>query len=171
MTLGSFLTCSMVPSDRIWPWCSTVTLCGDVLDEFHVVLDHEDRAALDDAVEQFRGLDALADAHAGDRLVEHQKFRVLDQQHADLEPLLLAVAEQLGASMSSWSFRKIISATSCDAVAHRGVALEGQRAEHGAAARIGDLEILEHREILVDRRVLELAADAGLHDLVLLQLR
>ena len=26
MTFGSFLTFSIVPSDRIWPWCSTVTL-------------------------------------------------------------------------------------------------------------------------------------------------
>src|SRR6185295_18688175 len=42
---------------------------------------------------------------------------------------------------------------------------------HGAAARIGDLEILEHGEVLEYRRRLELAADAGLHDLVLLQLR
>ncbi len=39
---------------------------------------------------------ALADAHAGDRLVEHQQLRVLDQQHADLQPLLLAVAEEGG---------------------------------------------------------------------------
>ena len=57
-----------------------------------------------------------------------------------------------------------------DAVAHRGVALEGQRAEHGAAARKRNLEILEHGEVVIDRRRLELAADAGLHDLVLLQL-
>ena len=45
-------------------------------------------------VEQLGGLGALRDAHAGDRLVEHQQLGVLDQQHADLEPLLLAVAEQ-----------------------------------------------------------------------------
>jgi hypothetical protein len=42
-------------------------------------------------------LTPLADAHAGDRLVEHQQIGILDQQHADLEPLLLAVAEQVGA--------------------------------------------------------------------------
>ena len=56
-----------------------------------------------------------------------------------------------------------------DTLLHRRVALEGQRAEHGAAARIGNLEILEHGEVDEHRRRLELAADAGLHDLVLLQ--
>ena len=76
-------------------------LVGDVLDEFHVVLDDQHRAVLDDAVEQLGGLGALADAHAGDRLVEHQQVRVLDQQHADLEPLLLAVAEQVGAHVEA----------------------------------------------------------------------
>ena len=111
------------------------------------------------------------DAHAGDRLVEHQQLRVLDQQHADLEPLLLAVAEQSRRQRSSRSFRKIISATSSTRSLHLGVALEGQRAEHGAAARKRNLQILEHGEVFVDRRRLELAADAGLHDLVLLQLR
>jgi hypothetical protein len=30
-------------------------------------------------------------AHAGDRLVEHQQLGLLHQQHADLQPLLLAV--------------------------------------------------------------------------------
>ena len=145
-------------------------LVGDVLDEFHVVLDHQHRAVLDDAVEQFGGLGALADAHAGDRLVEHQQFRVLDQQHADLEPLLLAVAEQRRAHVEA-VLQEDHLGDFVDPVAHDGVAREGQRAEHGAAARKGNLEVLEHREIVVDRRRLELAADAGLDDLVLLQLR
>jgi formamidase len=54
-------------------------LVGDVLDEFHVVFDHQHRAALDDAIEQFGGFCTLADAHAGHRLVEHQQVRILDQ--------------------------------------------------------------------------------------------
>ena len=58
-----------------------------------------------------------------------------------------------------------------DPFLYRRVTLECQRTEHGAAARIGDLEILEHGEIFEHRRRLEFAADAGLHDLVLLQLR
>ena len=55
-----------------------------------------------------------------------------------------------------------------DPLAHRGVALESQRAEHRAAARKRNFEIFEDRQIFIDRRGLELAADAGLHDLVLL---
>ena len=53
-----------------------------------------------------------------------------------------------------------------DAVAHLGVAAEGQRAEHRSAARKGDLQVFEHREVFVDRRRLKLAADAGADDLV-----
>ena len=61
-------------------------------------------------------------AHAGDRLVEHQQVRVLDQQHADLEPLLLAVAEQgcahVEAVLQEDHLRDFI-----DPVPHGGVAL------------------------------------------------
>src|SRR5438876_9752430 len=48
---------------------------------------------------------------------------------------------------------------SVDAVAHDGVAREGQRAEHGASARKRDLEVLEHGQVVVDRRVLELRSE------------
>ena len=48
------------------------------------------------SLEQLGGLVALGDAHAGDRLVEHQQLGILDQQHADLQPLLLAVAQGFG---------------------------------------------------------------------------
>src|SRR5277367_1114951 len=60
----------------------------DVLDELHVVLDHDHGAVLDDPMQELGGLLALVDAHASDRLVEHQELGILDQQHADLEPLL-----------------------------------------------------------------------------------
>ena len=60
MTLGSFLTCSIVPSDRILPLVQHGDLVRDLLDELHVVLDHQHRAVLDDALEQFGGLLAFA---------------------------------------------------------------------------------------------------------------
>jgi hypothetical protein len=50
--------------------------------------------SLADALQQLAGQLALAHAHAGDGLVEHQQLRLLHQQHADLEPLLLAVRQQ-----------------------------------------------------------------------------
>src|ERR1700752_3009118 len=145
-------------------------LVGDVLDELHIVLDHQDGAVLDDAVEKLGRLGALGNAHAGDGLVEHQEVRVLDQQHADLEPLLLAVAELVRVSVEAILQEDHLGDLSHPRL-HRGVALEGERAEHGAAARIGNLEVLEHGEILEHRRRLEFAPHAGLHDLILLQLR
>ena len=59
----------------------------------HVVLDDDDRAVLREIEDQLGGLLGLAVGHAGDRLVEQQQRAVVDQQHADLEPLLLAVAQ------------------------------------------------------------------------------
>ena len=44
--------------------------------------------------EQLGGALGLLVGHAGDRLVEQQQLGLLHQQHADLEPLLLAVREQ-----------------------------------------------------------------------------
>ncbi|MGY4355108.1 hypothetical protein ACVW0J_001601 [Bradyrhizobium sp. i1.7.7] len=116
------------------------------------------------------GLGAFGHAHARDGLVEHQQIRILDQQHADFEPLLLAVAEQIGVHVEP-ILQEDHFGDFVHPVAHGGVAGEGQRAEHRAAARIGDLQILEHREIVVDRRVLEFAADARLDDLVFLHPR
>jgi hypothetical protein len=69
-------------------------LVGDARDELHVVLDDDHRTVPADALEQLGGLLALLGAHAGHRLVEHQQLRLLHQQHADLQPLLLAMAQQ-----------------------------------------------------------------------------
>ena len=59
----------------------------------HVVLDDHDRLFLVDFLEQLGGLMGFDVGHAGDRLVDQQQFRILRQQHADLEPLLLAVRQ------------------------------------------------------------------------------
>ena len=47
-----------------------------------------------DTLQQLAGAVALGARQAGDRLVEQHQPRRLDQQHADLEPLLLAVRQQ-----------------------------------------------------------------------------
>ena len=49
-----------------------------------------------DFLQKLGGLVGLDVGHAGDRLVDQQQFRVLRQQHADLEPLLLAVRQASG---------------------------------------------------------------------------
>ena len=68
--------------------------------------------------------------HAGDRLVEQQQSRLLHQQHADLEPLLLAVRQQIrrgrSASAASWIVSSDGSAMP--------VASPSSRASRGASA-------------------------------------
>ena len=51
------------------------------------------------AEEQLGGALGFLVGHAGHRLVEQQQLRVLHQQHADLQPLLLAVAQQAGGAL------------------------------------------------------------------------
>ena len=69
-------------------------LLPDAGDELHVVLDDEDGAILADSIEQFRGLLAFGGAHPGHRLVEHHQLWLLHQEHPDLQPLLLTVAQK-----------------------------------------------------------------------------
>src|SRR5690606_16039865 len=64
--------------------------------EAHVVLDDDDGTGAGDGAEEGGGFLGLAVGHAGDRLVDQQELGVLGEQHADLEPLLLAVAEAGG---------------------------------------------------------------------------
>ena len=53
---------------------------------------------------------------------------------------------------------------------HRRVPFERQRPHHRVALRVGDLQVLKHGQVLEHRRVLELAAHPGVHDLMLLHL-
>jgi hypothetical protein len=66
---------------------------GEAPDEVHVVLDDDDGALLADPLEQRARLLPLLGTHAGDGLVEEHHLGVLDEQHPDLEPLLLTVGE------------------------------------------------------------------------------
>ena len=91
------------------------------------------------------GLLALLGAHAGDRLVEEHHLGVLHEQHADLQPLLLAVREHAGRAVAQrasgrWS---------------RAPARPARRPAAGAAASrqapavhaAGDVEVLQHAEL------------------------
>jgi hypothetical protein len=60
-------------------------------DKRHVVLDDDDGAGAVDLAQQFGRLLCFRIGHAGHRLIDQQQSRLLRQQHADLEPLLLAV--------------------------------------------------------------------------------
>ena len=74
-------------------------LAAELLDEAHVVLDHHQRVLARQRQEQLGGALGFLVGHAGHRLVEQQQLGVLHQQHADLQPLLLAVREQAGRAL------------------------------------------------------------------------
>jgi hypothetical protein len=141
---------------------------GDALDEFHVVLDDDDGTPFGHELEQFRDPRALRDAHAGDRFVEHHQLRLLDQQHPDLEPLLLAVAQRFGEAIDLL-FEKNRPRDVVHAFDDVRRALPEQRADDVAAARNRDFEVLENGKVLVDRRRLEFAANAPAYDLLLFE--
>ena len=97
--------------------------------------------------------------HAGHRFIQQQQFWVLHQQHADLQPLLLAVAQiarQPGHTVSQVNgvqhFRQPVALGRVQFEQHRGldafVGLQGQ------------FQVLKYRELLKHRRFLKLAADA-----------
>ena len=64
--------------------------------ERHIVLDDDDRPILGKIEDQACGLLGLTIGHARDRLVEQQERAIVDQQHADFEPLLLTMAQITG---------------------------------------------------------------------------
>ena len=93
MTRGSFCTWSMSPSAITLSFVQHRDAPGDRSNEIHVVLDHHDRVLARERQQKLgRALDLLR-RHAGNRLVDQEQFGILHQQHADFEPLLLAVRE------------------------------------------------------------------------------
>ena len=121
-------------------------------------------------LEQLRRLLGLGVGHAGDRLVDQQQLRVLRQQHADLQPLLLAVARGSPASRS----RSAVEADDVEDLVDAPALVGGVRAEQQrrAGAAVGlqrQLEVVVDRVALEHGRLLELAADAELGDLGLVE--
>src|SRR3954449_11301722 len=78
----------------------TRDLHAELAHEGHVVLDDDDSAVAIDLLEELGSLARLGVGHAGDRFVHEQQLWFLRQQHADLEPLLLAVRERAGNTMT-----------------------------------------------------------------------
>jgi hypothetical protein len=66
---------------------------GDLADEDHVVFDDDDAVFAGEAEEEFAGAGGFLVGHAGGGFVDEEELRVLGEEHADLEPLLLAVGE------------------------------------------------------------------------------
>ena len=133
------------------------------------MLDDDDGPVADDPLQQLAGLLALLGAHAGDGLVEEHHLGVLHEQHADLEPLLLPVGEDPGGAVGQRGQADGLQRL-LDALGH----LAAGRAAAASALRCmpaGDVEVLQHAELLEHRRGLEGPADAQAHDLVRLHRR
>jgi hypothetical protein len=138
-------------------------LARDLLDEGHVVLDHHQRMAAREERQLRRALRLLV-AHAGYRLVEEQQPGLLHEQHADLQPLLLAVGEQPGHAarrIGEPDERQGIR----DAIALLAGQFCGERPAHALVRLHRELQVLESGMVLEDGRFLELAPDAGVRDL------
>src|SRR5262245_59934581 len=139
----------------------------DAAHELHVMLDHEHRTILRDAFEEAARLLGLLIGHSRYWLVDHEELGILDHDHADLEPLLLAVGESAGALARVRGQADGLQ----DGVDALTLGPAQARLERGknalARARQRQLEVLPHGELGEDRRRLELAAHPKRCDLVL----
>ena len=128
------------------------------LDEADVVLDHQDRGAGGDRADQAGGRRGLGLGHAGGRLVQQQQTRLRGEQHADLEPLPLAVAERAGAL--STLARQM---NPRELVLGRHEVGPGEHRQPPLRPA-WQAQILEHAQLVEHCRHLKLAADAGARD-------
>ena len=116
-----------------------------------------------DALQQLAGRGALVLAHAGDGFVEQQRAGLLHEHHPDLQPLLLAVRQDAGRRVALVAESGLLQRQ----LDRRIDAAPGpQQRERGAVEPGGDVEVLQHRELLEDARGLEGAADSEPDDLV-----
>src|ERR1022692_2366303 len=65
---------------------------GELPDERHIMLDDGDAVLAFETHQYFAGLVRFLVGHAGGGFVDEQQLRILREQHADFEPLLLPVA-------------------------------------------------------------------------------
>ena len=145
-------------------------LAGDLPHKGHVVFNHNDAVLAFEAQQQFAGAVGFLIGHAGRRFVHEQELRILRQEHADLQPLLLAVGEgagqHFGLGREADRFQHRL-----DAVALFGGGAGKQRGEDAARAFEREQQIFKHRVVNVHGRRLKLAADAEPVDLWLVHQR
>jgi hypothetical protein len=115
--------------------------------------------------EQLGGAGGFLVGHAGHGLVEQQQLGVLHQQHADLQPLLLAVAQV--ARPCAHAVGQVDGVQQLGRCGRSGPNRGGSSmaARHALVGLQRQLQVLEHAELLEHRGLLELAADAQLGDL------
>ena len=119
---------------------------------------------------QVGSLTCLCVGHAGDRLVHQQELWVLRQQHADLEPLLLAVRQAAGDPLAHGLQPDDLQDAVDAALALGGVAPE-QRCARPPVALEREQDVVLDRVHLEHGRLLELAADSELSYFGLVEMR
>ena len=139
-------------------------LARDGAHEIHVVLHHHHGVFARQRGEQLPGALHLLVGHAGDRFVHQQQLGILHQQHADFEPLLLAVGERAGVSaamrLQANDLQHVINAIKlCPSQA----CPEGR--PDALVAGHGEFQVFKHAVEFKYRRFLEFAADARLRNL------
>ncbi|RTE67839.1 hypothetical protein BHE90_017787, partial [Fusarium euwallaceae] len=142
---------------------------ADRLHKTHVVLDHDQRVLTLQPREQFGGLAGFLRGHARGRLIHQDQLGVLGDQHADLQPLGLAV-RQIGRRPVELLGEPDQFGQTFDVFAPGVADTPAQIAQHGGAARPCHVKILAHRKLAEHARHLELTADAGAGDLVFLEI-
>ena len=68
-------------------------LHAEFTDKMHVMLHHYDGVVFGDMFEKPCSFLGLGIGHARHRFIDQKKLRILGQQHADLEPLFLAMGK------------------------------------------------------------------------------
>ena len=146
---------------------------GDLFYESHVVLDDDDAVFAGEGEEQFPGAMSLVVCHAGGGFVNEKNLRVLGEEHADFEPLLLAMAEAAGDAVTELGeadgFEDLLDAVLSDSDAVVAADFEAFAAAQRQVAEIWrQTEDWTHKTILntvnmgwfsSDRTIREYAAD------------
>lgn len=167
LNIGVFLDAFHRAFGEEFPEVEDGDLVGDALYEFHVVFDDDEGAVFGDfAEEDSRGV-AFGGAHAGDGLVEHEEFWLLHEEHADFEPLFLAVAKYRGGGLEV-VLEVDSGCDGVDAFADLGGLSKGDAPEDAAPGGIGNLQVFENAEVFINGGGLKLAADPGANDAVFL---
>ena len=142
---------------------------GCLAHEFHIVFNHQHGVFPGQVEQNLAGLLAFLPGHAGDRLVQQKKRRLLHHDHADFQPLHFAVRQRpglvLGLLFQPQGLQRRINSV-CVAPVHD----TEQGRHHVAAVAQGEGEIVDQGEVPEHGGGLEFAPDAQHGDLVFLQL-
>jgi len=139
-------------------------LVGDLADKAHIVFDDHQGVLVGKLQKKLgRGI-SFGIGHAGDGLIKKQQFRFLHKQHADLQPLLLAVREQTSRT-SKFGLEPDAFERRVDAVTLFAGKLRFEARPDRFIGLHRQFQIVVNAHGFEHGRLLELAADARLRDL------